>query len=69
MSQHPDTMSEVLEALCQSGCKAVLAMIQAMEAGETVPLTESLTAEQRAQVLAELKAIMAVYGGQTCSLE
>lgn len=65
----PEQMGEILEAVCQCGCKAVLATISAMEAGETVPQTESLTVEQQALVLAELKAIMDVYDGKSCSLD
>ena len=61
-------LSECLEALCQCGCDAVLATIAAMEAGQTVPQTEQLNTEERAIVLAELKSIMAVYGGNSCSI-
>ena len=61
-------LSECLEALCQCGCDAVLATIAAMESGQTIPQTEQLNEEERAIVLAELKSIMAVYDGKSCSI-
>lgn len=68
MRADSEQLSECLEALCQCGCDAVLATIATMEAGQTVPQTEQLTEEERAMLLAELKSIMAVYDGNSCSL-
>lgn len=55
-------VADCLEALCQHGCKAVWALIEAMEAGETLPETTGLTTAERVLVLEELKSVMAVYG-------
>ena len=68
MRADSEQLSECLEALCQCGCEAVLATIAAMEAGQTVPQIEQLTEEERAIILSELKSVMAVYGGNSCSL-
>lgn len=68
MRPDSEQLSECLEAICQCGCEAVLATISAMEAGQTVPQIEQLTEDERRLVLQELKSIMDVYGGQSCSL-
>ena len=54
-------LTEYLELLCQSGCEAVNATIEAMEKNQPTALTEELTPEERNLVLQELKAIMSVY--------
>lgn len=51
-----------IEAICEKGCRAVRADIQVLEQGEPTPETADLDAAERAWVLAELRAIMAVYG-------
>lgn len=50
-----------LEALARRGCRQVLEVIARMERGETPEELESFSPDQRLAVLAELKAIMAVY--------
>lgn len=65
--RNPGFMSEnngihqCVEALCELGCDSVRNTIAALEAGHPVAQVEGLDAEQRRHVLAELKAIMAVY--------
>ena len=56
-----DPISQCVEALCQCGCDAVRATITAMETGHEVAQTVGLSDQQRQKVLAELRAIMAVY--------
>jgi hypothetical protein len=56
-----------VEAICQLGCRTVSEIIDRLERGETVAETDTLDEHDRAAVLAELKSIMAVYGG-TCRL-
>jgi hypothetical protein len=56
-----DGTSQCIEALCQLGCDSVRNTIAALEQGQPVAQMEGLDAEQRRRVLAELKAIMAVY--------
>jgi len=58
---HSARTSECIEALCQEGCRAVREHIAALEAGEVIAGTEALSEAERCAVLAELKAIMAVY--------
>jgi hypothetical protein len=52
-----------VEALCNKGCKAVRDDIAALESGQRLPETRELRADEVRAVLAELKSIMAVYGG------
>ena len=54
-------LTEYLEVLCQNGCDAVNATIEAMEKKQTISLTEDLTEDERTIILQELKAIMSVY--------
>jgi hypothetical protein len=54
-------VNQCIDALCQCGCDAVRATIEAMEAGADVPQVQTLSSEEREQVLDELKAVMAVY--------
>jgi hypothetical protein len=53
-----------LEALCEKGCRHVWGDIEALEHGHDLPETEGLSADERRWLLAELKQIMAVYGGR-----
>ena len=50
-----------VEQLCAEGCQSVRAYIARLERGEPVPQVADLSHEERQQVLAELRAIMAVY--------
>jgi hypothetical protein len=54
-----------LESLCGQGCKAVWGIIASLESGQALPQTNGLSAYELETLLAELKAIMAVYAG-TC---
>jgi hypothetical protein len=54
-------INQCVDALCQCGCDAVRATIEAMELGAEVPQLETLDHEERNVVLEELKAVMAVY--------
>jgi hypothetical protein len=56
-----DKVQECVEALCQNGCIAVRATIDALELGMPVAQTDGMQPEERSAVLAELKSIMAVY--------
>lgn len=58
---HSSKVQQCVEALCQNGCQAVRATIQALERDLPVAQTDAMDACERAAVLAELKAIMAVY--------
>lgn len=57
----PAVVNECVEMLCRNGCDAVRTAIATLERGAPVPETEKLDTAARAQVLAELKTIMAVY--------
>jgi hypothetical protein len=52
-----------VENICQKGCRRVREDIAALERGEVIEEVALLDATERARVLAELKSIMAVYGG------
>lgn len=54
-------IAQCVEQLCQCGCADVRITIALLEANQPVAQVEGLTAEERRQVLEELKAIMAVY--------
>lgn len=56
------SVDDVIEKLCQAGCKIVLQKIDAMERGESIAECASLGRTERHFVLRELKSIMAVYG-------
>lgn len=56
-----DRLQRCLESLCANGCEAVRATIDALERGQPVVATAGLGDAERAAVLAELKAVMAVY--------
>lgn len=55
-------VNAAIERLCRDGCKSVREYIAALESGDNHPAFAHLASEQRTQLLAELKAIMAVYG-------
>jgi len=54
-------VNQCVDALCQCGCDAVRATIQAMELGAEIPQLQTLNREERQVVLDELRAVMAVY--------
>lgn len=54
-------VNERLEAICQCGCEAVRATIEALERSQPVALANDLDDADRTALLAELKAIMDVY--------
>jgi len=56
-----ELISQCVETLCEYGCDAVRTTIADLEQGRTVSGMDGMDEEQRRQVLAELKAIMAVY--------
>ncbi|WP_223296667.1 hypothetical protein [Thiorhodovibrio frisius] len=61
------SLDAAIEAICQKGCRQVHRDIERLAGGETVPEAKRLDARQREQLLAELQAIMAVYG-ERCSV-
>ena len=56
-----DRIQPCVDSLCLAGCEAVRATIAALEGGLTVSATAHLDDVERQGVLAELKAVMAVY--------
>jgi len=54
-------INQRIEAVCEAGCEAVRASIKTLELGQKVALTDDLNAEEREQVLLELKSLMSVY--------
>ena len=60
-------VDETVELLCLKGCKALWSDIDKMERGMVLPELQDLSARERAEVLQEIKSIMAVYEG-SCSL-
>ncbi len=60
-------IDEGVERLCRKGCKALWAEIERMDRGRFPPELDGLDAEERAEVLREIKSIMAVYR-DSCSL-
>ncbi len=61
-------VDHAVERLCQKGCKALWTDIDRMEQGQELSELKGLDAQQQAQVLVEIKSIMAVYKG-SCSLD
>lgn len=59
-------VQQCVDALCLNGCNAVRAAIEAMELGLPQQCEASLSDEEKALVLAELKSIMAVYDDREC---
>jgi hypothetical protein len=66
MSTSP-AVTHCIETLCHKGCRQVRRDIEALERGQSLAETRDLGPAERAEVLAELRAIMAVYGDR-CSL-
>jgi hypothetical protein len=66
--KHSKQVEYSIERLCHKGCKAVWGVIHALEQGQSLEETQGLSEEEIGQVLAELKAIMAVYEG-SCSTD
>jgi hypothetical protein len=64
---YSNRVDESVELLCQKGCKALWNDIDKMEQGRILPELRELSARERAEVLKEIKSIMAVYEG-SCSL-
>lgn len=58
---HSESVNRCVETLCLAGCDGVRSVIRALEQGEVVAEAAALSMVERQQVLAELKAIMAVY--------
>jgi hypothetical protein len=67
MSTSP-AVAHCIEVLCHKGCRQVRRDIAALEQGQSLPETQGLDPAERVEVLAELRAIMAVYGDR-CSLD
>lgn len=59
--QENRSLHGVIESLCAKGCRQVWRDIAALEGGEPLAETRGLGPAEIAQVLEELKAIMAVY--------
>ena len=64
MTQSTPPVEQAIDAICALGCDVVRAYILALGNGETRPEYATLDAAQRASLLAELQAIMAVYEGR-----
>jgi hypothetical protein len=59
---HNPRVEHAVEALCHRGCRAVWEIIDQLERGGAVPETVHLSGVEVGAVIAELRAIMAVYG-------
>lgn len=57
-------VDEVVEQICETGCRSVRKIIDSLEQGLPVELTAHLSEQARQEVCVELKSIMAVYGDQ-----
>ena len=62
------SVDNVVELLCQKGCRAVWSDIASIESGDRLIELRDLSTAEVAAVLAELKAVMAVYEG-TCGVD
>jgi hypothetical protein len=63
-SDHPlqsGPVADCIEALCRYGCREVWDIIRRLEQGEQMAETHGLDPSQRHLVIAELRAVMAVY--------
>ena len=58
---HNPRVEHAVEALCHRGCRAVWEIIDTLERGGTLPETTGLGSADVSVVVAELRAIMAVY--------
>ena len=56
-------VEQCVESLCLKGCRAVWSDIDALEAGDALPATAGLSRQEVRAVIAELRAVMAVYQG------
>lgn len=56
-----EKVSKAVEDICNLGCSRVENIIERLQNCEPLPQTEHLNDEERASVLKELCAIMAVY--------
>lgn len=61
------TENEILEKICQQGCRTVNEQIDAMENGKIIPELENLSFSTQQNLLQQLKEIMSVYGND-CAL-
>lgn len=52
---------QALTRICDLGCARIRALIGLLESGATIQETDELEEAERLTVLAELKAIMAIY--------
>jgi hypothetical protein len=65
----PDSTKRVehcVEILCKTGCSSVYVYIEALQKDEIFPEVAHLSEVERKEVLAQLVAIMQVYGGGIC---
>lgn len=61
MTTRNSAIDQLVETLCEQGCRAVLVHIEALQAGQTQQEFADLSTTQRELLLHELQAIMAVY--------
>lgn len=61
MAAAPQAVTEIVESLCNEGCKAVRGYIDQLEQNYPIDVLASLNEREKQQVLNELKSIMAVY--------
>lgn len=64
MTMNQQKVNQAIEAICQTGCTSVTAVIATLEAGKTTEGLEHLNNAERDLLTRELKAIMAVYEGR-----
>lgn len=64
MTENREIVSRCIDNICQLGCDGVRKIISAIEKGESPELVSSLSGEDKANVLTELKEIMAVYDAE-----
>ena len=56
-----------VEAICHKGCRSVRIDIIRLEAGFNIPEVAGFSTAEKAEILAELKAVMAAYD-DTCTI-
>ncbi len=61
-------IDDILESLCQSGCRDVNQIIQLLDQGEIPTELSDLAQDERETIHKELKSIMAVYENGVCSV-
>jgi hypothetical protein len=59
---------ELVESICAKGCIEVNQIIILLDNGNPPPNLDFLSDSERQLLLKELKSIMDVYGGKTCSV-